>query len=242
MSIQRTSIRHSALGWVKKSIDDNLSDITTDLKLFIEEGDEGLLVPVKERLGVIQGVLMMVEQYGSAMLTEEMLSLVDFIIEHKKQRSDPTLEILLRAALQLPDYLEHIQSGHRDIPIAILPLLNDIRAVKNQDLFSEKLLFLPDLSMHSESSEAESIDKAGNEASKLLVKKLRPVYQYALLKIIKEESVEENLKRLEKICEALEDKAFSEQVARIWWVIGALIESVSRQQLELGVSIKNLLG
>ncbi len=242
MSMQQASIRHSALGWVKKSIDDNLSEIKSDLKLFIEEGDEGLLATVKERLGVIQGVLMMVEQYGAAMLTEEMVSLADFIVEHKKERGDPTLEVLLRATLQLPDYLEHIQLGHRDIPIAILPLLNDIRSAKNQDLFSEKLLFLPDLSMHTESAEAGSIDESANQASKLLVKKLRPVYQYALLKIIKEDAVEENLKRLEKVCEALEEKSYSEQVARIWWVIGALIESVSRQQLELGVSIKNLLG
>jgi len=242
MSIQQASIRHSALGWVKKSIDDNLSEIKSNLKLFIEEGDEELLVTIKERLGVIQGVLMMVEQYGAAMLAEEMLSLADFIIEHKKERSDPTLEILLRATLQLPDYLEHIQLGHRDIPIAILPLLNDIRSAKNQDLFSEKLLFLPDLSMHTESSEAGTIDEPANQASKLLVKKLRPIYQYALLKIIKEDAVEENLKRLEKVCETLEEKSYSEQVARIWWVIGALVESVSRQQLELGVSIKNLLG
>ena len=242
MSLQQTSIRHGALGWVKKSIDDNLSEIKTDLKLFVEEGDESLLAAVKERLGVIQGVLMMVEQYGAAMLTEEMLSLAEFIIEHKKERSDPTLEILLRAVLQLPDYLEHIQSGNRDIPIAILPMLNDIRAVKNQDLFSEKLLFLPDLSMHSQSGEDESIDERNNQASKLLAKKLRPVYQFALLKIIKEEMVEENLKRMEKICETLEERSYSEQIARIWWIIGALIESASRQQLELGVSIKSLLG
>ena len=200
------------------------------------------MTSVKERLGLIQGVLMMVEQYGAAMLTEEMLSLADFIIEHKKERNDQTIEILLRAVLQLPDYLEHIQSGNRDIPIAILPMLNDIRAVKNQDLFSEKLLFLPDLSMHSQGAEAESIEEPDNQASKLLAKKLRPIYQFSLLKIIKEEAVDENLKRLEKVCETLEERAFSEQVARIWWIIGALIESASRHQLELGVSIKSLLG
>ena len=242
MSFQHTSIKQNALGWVKKSIDDHLSEITTDLKLFIEEGNEGLLAAVKERLEVIQGVLVMVEQYGAAMLTEEMLSLTDFIIQNEKERSDQALEILLRAVLQLPDYLEHIQSGHRDIPIVILPLLNDIRSVKNEDLFSEKLLFLPDLSMHSESAVAESIDERDNQASMLLAKKLRPVYQFALLKIIKDEAVEDNLKRLEKVCETLEEKSYSEQAARIWWVIGALIESVSRRQLEPGVSIKNLLG
>jgi len=242
MTPQETSIKHSALGWVKKSIDDNLSEINTDLKLYIEEDDEALLERVQERLGVVQGVLLMIEQYGAAMLTEEMVALVDFIIENKAEQGEKALEVMLRAVLQLPDYLEHIQSGHRDIPIAILPLLNDIRAVRNQDLFSEKLLFLPDLSMHQEGAEVQAIDNDQNQASKLLTKKLRPIYQLALLNVIKDQSVEASLKRLLKVCETLEERSFSEQVARIWWIVGALIESVVRQRLELGVSIKNLLG
>ncbi len=242
MNYQETSIKHSALGWVKKSIDDNLSEIETDLKQYIEQEDAELLERVRERLDVIQGVLMMIEQYGAAMLTEEMVALVGFIRESSQEKSEQALEVMLRAVLQLPDYLEHIQSGHRDIPIAILPLLNDIRAVRNQDLFSEKLLFLPDLSMHQEGADAEAISEEQNQASKLLTKKLRPIYQLALVKIIKDEAVEESLKRLEKVCETLEERSVSEQVARIWWIVGALLESVSRQQLELGVSIKNLLG
>ena len=242
MSPRETSIKHSALGWVKKSIDDNLAEIKTDLKRYIEADDEALLEGVKERLGVIQGVLVMIEQYGAAMLTEEMVALADFIIGNKQQQGEQALEVMLRAVLQLPDYLEHIQSGHRDIPIAILPLLNDIRAVRNQDLFSEKLLFLPDLSMHQEDADVQSVDNDSNQASKLLVKKLRPIYQLALVNVIREQSVEESLKRLEKVCETLEERSVSEQIARIWWIVGALIESVSRQQLELGVSIKSLLG
>ncbi len=242
MNAQETSIKHSALGWVKKSIDDNLTEIETDLKRYIDDPDDALLGSVQERLRLIQGVLMMIEQYGAAMLTEEMVALADFIVESEREQAEPALEVMLRAVLQLPDYLEHIQTGHRDIPIAILPLLNDIRAVRNQDLFSEKLLFLPDLSMHQAGAEAETIDEQQNQASKLLAKKVRPVYQLALLNVIKDKSVEESLARLEKVCETLEERSISEQVARIWWIVGALIESVSRQQLELGVSIKNLLG
>jgi len=242
MNSQETSIKHSALGWVKKSIDDNLSEIRADLKLYIEEDDAELLERVKERLSVIQGVLVMIEQYGAAMLTEEMVSLAGFIIANRQEQGEQALEVMLRAVLQLPDYLEHIQSGHRDIPIAILPLLNDIRSVRNQDLFSEKLLFLPDLSMHREDAKIDSIDDDSNQASRLLVKKLRPIYQLALVNVIRDQSVDESLQRLEKVCETLEERSFSEQIARIWWIVGALIESVSRQQLELGVSIKNLLG
>ena len=242
MNSQTTSIKHSALGWVKKSIDDNLTEIQTNLRLYIEEGDSTLLESVKERLAVIQGVLTMIEQYGSAMLTEEMVSLCDFISESKNGNENQAIEVLLRAILQLPDYLEHIQSGNRDIPMAILPLLNDIRTVKNEDLFSEKLLFLPDLSMHQEESDTTSIDDQSNETSKLLTRKLRPIFQLALLNLIRDKSVEDSLMRLEKVCETLEERSASEQVARIWWIVGALIESVSRQNLELGVSIKSLLG
>ena len=126
MNYQQTSIRHSALGWVKKSIDDNLVEIKAEIKLYVEEDDQSLLVSVKEHLGVIQGVLTMIEQYGAAMLAEEMVSLCDFIIDHEKDKSDQSLEVLLRAVLQLPDYLEHIQSRARKMralpPSSCFPL------------------------------------------------------------------------------------------------------------------------
>ena len=49
MSSQETSITHSALGWVKKSIDDTLSETSTDLRRYIEEGDEALLESARQR-------------------------------------------------------------------------------------------------------------------------------------------------------------------------------------------------
>ena len=245
MNSQQTSINQNALGWVKQSIDDNLSETTRDLKQYIEDRDRSILDNVNQRLDVVQGVLKMIEQYGAALLIEEMISLSNFIADQEESGNaldDQAMEVLLRAVLQLPDYLEHIQSGNRDIPMAILPLLNDIRSVKKQDLFSEKLFFLPDLSVHSDGAEIDSIDERDNQASKQLIKKLRPAFQLSLLHVIKEFEIDDNLKRLERIFEVLEEHSNSEQVARIWWITGALVESLSRHQLELGVSVKSLLG
>ncbi|MDJ0880288.1 MAG: Hpt domain-containing protein, partial [Gammaproteobacteria bacterium] len=241
MDFKHTSIKQSALGWVKKSIDDNLATIRSELNIFVEEKDVALLTSVQTKLTDIQGVLTMIEQYGAAMLTEEMRSLCEFIATNN-QEDEQALEVLLRAVLQLPDYLEHIQAGQKDIPIAILPTLNDIRAAKNEDLFSEKLLFLPDLSMHMDDSEIDAIDENSNQASRLLAKKIRPAYQFSLLGVIRDKDVDIHLKRLEKITEILEDRSSSEQVARFWWIVGALIESVSRGDLSLGMSVKMLLG
>ena len=163
-----------------------------------------LLVDVINRLQTLQGVLTMVEQFGATM-PSKMVSLAQHIESNADDKSDAALEVLMQAVLQLPDYLEHIQSGQQDIPIIILPILNDIRAVRNQDLFSEKLLFLPDLSMHEDTSDADEITEEQNQASKLLVKKLRPTYQVALLNLIKEQSVEASLKRMSKVFETLEE-------------------------------------
>ncbi len=241
MDFKHTSIKQSALGWVKKSIDDNLATIRSELNIYIEEKDASILSSVQSKLADTQGVLTMIEQYGAAMLTEEMRSLCEHIAKNEQQ-DEQALEVLLRAVLQLPDYLEHIQAGHKDIPISILPILNDIRAAKNEDLFSEKLLFLPDLSMHMDDSEVDAIDDDKNQASRLLAKKVRTAYQFSLLGVIRDKDVDKNLKRLEKITEIMEERSSSEQVARFWWIVGALIESVSRDDLSLGMSVKMLMG
>ena len=53
--------------------------------------------------------------------------------------------MLMRGMVQLPDYLERVQSGHKDIPIVLLPLLNDLRACRGEKLLTESALFAPDL-------------------------------------------------------------------------------------------------
>jgi chemosensory pili system protein ChpA (sensor histidine kinase/response regulator) len=49
----------------------------------------------------------------------------------------------MRGIVQLPDYLERLQGGHKDIPIVLLPLLNDLRATRGEKLLTESALFSP---------------------------------------------------------------------------------------------------
>ena len=245
MNSDHILMKNNALGWVKPLINDNLDDAAHDLKHCIQERNKDLLASAKQRLGNVQRVLTVIEQYVAAMLTEEMVLFCDFIAEQEsagKKQNDQALELLLKAVLELPNYLEQVQSGRRELPFAILPLLNDIRSTKQQGLFSEKLPFLPDLSMHGDDAEIDAINDHANDASKQLIKKLRPAFQLSLLNVINGNEIDENLKRFERIFDLLEDRSSSEQVARIWWIISALVESVSLRQLDLGVSIKNLLG
>jgi chemosensory pili system protein ChpA (sensor histidine kinase/response regulator) len=252
MNLEHISIKHSALGWVKPLIEDYLNKTTRDLKQYIVVSDDSLMEGVRYRIDVVRGVSIMVEQYVSAMLSAEMLSLCDFISDHERvvenegestntKQNDQALDVLHRSVEALSNYLKQVQSGHREFPFAIPSLLNDIQSIIKQGLLSEKLLLLPDLSMHSDDAEIDAVDDHANDASKQLIKKLRPAFQLSLLNVIKGNEVVKNLKRFEKICDLLEARSSSEQVARIWWIIGAFVESIPQNSLELDVSIKNLL-
>ena len=251
MNLEYVSIKHIALGWVKPLIDDYLNDITHDLKQYMTARDDSLIEGVRYRLAVLRGLLVMVEQYVSAMLSAEILTLCDFIANQAhgenggmgadKKQNNQALELLLISVEALSNYLEQIQSGHRELPFTIPSLVNDIQSVKKRNLLSEKLILLPDLSMHGDDGEIDAVDDYSNNASKQLIKKLRPAFQLSLLNVIKGNEVVKNLKRLEAIFDVLEARSSSEQVARIWWIIGAFVESIRQPSLELDISIKNLL-
>ena len=251
MNLEYVSIKHIALGWVKPLIDDYLNDITHDLKQYMTARDDSLIEGVRYRVAVLRGLLVMVEQYVSAMLSAEILTLCDFIANQAhgenggmgadKKQNNQALELLLISVEALSNYLEQIQSGHRELPFTIPSLVNDIQSVKKRNLLSEKLILLPDLSMHGDDGEIDAVDDYSNNASKQLIKKLRPAFQLSLLNVIKGNEVVKNLKRLEAIFDVLEARSSSEQVARIWWIIGAFVESIRQPSLELDISIKNLL-
>ncbi|QKQ24886.1 Hpt domain-containing protein [Candidatus Reidiella endopervernicosa] len=147
MSSDTTGVDYTTLSWVKQELDETLSQARIALESFVEDDDD----PTQLRFCVthlhqVYGTLQMVELYGAAMLAEEMEALAVVLLEEESKRRDETFEVLMRAMLQLPDYLERLQAGHRDIPIVLLPLVNDLRAAQGKALLSENALFTPDLS------------------------------------------------------------------------------------------------
>ena len=94
---------------------------------------------------MVQGTLQMVEFYGAAQLAEEMEAVANAVLNGELEKTDDAYDVLMRSMLQLPDYLESLQAGSKDVPMVLLPLLNDLRASRNASLLSENVLFFPDI-------------------------------------------------------------------------------------------------
>jgi hypothetical protein len=61
--------------------------------------------------------------------------------ENKNNQAE-SLDALMRAMVQLPSYLDRVLAGGRDMALVLLPLLNDLRAVRGSPLLSEGTLLL----------------------------------------------------------------------------------------------------
>ncbi|WP_295964580.1 Hpt domain-containing protein [uncultured Xanthomonas sp.] len=142
MSALRDAMSHAALGWVKPELDETLRQVRGEIEAFVEEpADTGRMRFCAGYLHQVQGTLRMVELYAPAMVAEELELLAIAVQNGQAVDRDEACATLMRGTVLLPDYLERLQDGHRDIPIVLLPLLNEIRAARGEAGLSEGALF-----------------------------------------------------------------------------------------------------
>ncbi len=229
-----------ALNWVKEEIDETLRQARQALEERIEgEGEASSLEVCADRLHQISGVLQMVQAYGPSMLAEEMEQVARAMYSGKVRQIDDAAEALMLALIQLPDYLEKLQSGDSDIPFIVLPLLNDLRAVREAPLLSEAALFNPDL---DDVQVAGRITGEPNEDLPALARRSRHKFHLGLLNWYRKLNVEKGWSYLQDVVDELERSAGTEQVHRLMWVAGALIQGLREFTIDSGIAVKQLFG
>ena len=142
--------------------------------------------------------------------------------------------------LQLPGYLESLYHGQPDIPLILLPLLNDIRACQDKQLLTEGEFFYPDLSLNAPLQPDSECLVRGNLAT--VARKLRPGYLSGLLGVIQEQDVIINVEKLILVVDNLLIASTTEKARQFWWIALGVIESLYEQALEASVAVKILLG
>jgi chemosensory pili system protein ChpA (sensor histidine kinase/response regulator) len=197
-----------------------------------------------ERMHEVRGVLRVVEVDGAALLAEEMEQVALFLRDSASdgKHNPEGLEALMRAMVQLPAYLERVMGGGRDLALILLPLLNDLRAVRGSPLLSEGTLLL--LNLRSDRQPEPSRPKPGEPSLSVIqwARRLRPRFQLGLLGLLRNERPSQNLQVLAMVAERIEHVATNQSVFQLWWVIGALVESLLDGGIDSGSTIKRLLG
>ncbi len=222
-----------------------LGEARAAIEGYVEQPDNAsLLERCKQELHQAQGVLRVLEIYGAALLAEEMELVADYLLATVSERKGQaeSLDALLRALVQLPGYLERVLAGGRDIALVLLPLLNDLRAVRGSALLSEGTLLLLNLKSDKQAQPQSPSPGEPQLNVEQWCRRLRAQFQAGLIGWIRGERIEQNLGALATVAERLEKAATRQPVFQLWWVVGAVIEALREGGLEGGVSIKRLLG
>jgi chemosensory pili system protein ChpA (sensor histidine kinase/response regulator) len=235
----------ASLQLVVREVVAELNEARAALEVFADNnGDRGALHRCVAHVHLARGALRLAEVYGGALLGEEMEQVAGYVDAHGsdgKVDAD-ALDALMRAMEQLPAYVDRVASGGRDVPLALLPLLNDLRAVRGGSLLSEGTLLL--LNLRSDEPAHPAVDATGAAGAPVadLARKLRPRFQVALLGWIRGEHVEQNLAVLADIAAQFEQAAAAQPLFQLWWVAGAVLEALQQGGIDGNVSVKRLLG
>src|SRR5246127_1182378 len=238
-------VASQTLDFVGRELNVTLAEARTALENYVEQPDNvSLLERCTQELHQVQGVLRVLEIYGAALLAEEMEQVASYLLQTASERKSQaeSLDALMRAMVQLPSYLERVLAGGRDLALVLLPLLNDLRAVRGSALLSEGTLLL--LNLKSD-KQAQPIAATAGEPPLTVeqwARRLRARYQTGLIGWIRGERIKQNLEMLAAVARKLEQIATRQPVFQLWWVIGAVIEGLQQNGLEGGQSVKRLLG
>ncbi|WP_276680401.1 Hpt domain-containing protein, partial [Thalassolituus oleivorans] len=173
-----------ALEWVKGEIKETLQQAQQALELYVEQPqDKSRLNFCLSYLHQVHGTLQMVEFYGAALLAEEMEAVASDLASGSLSHEQDGLEVLMQAIIQLPHYLEHVKVGRRDLPVVLLPILNELRSTRGENFLSETSLFTPVIAHNPTlSTEQLAAFEAGNFSQWL--RKTRQMMQAATLQLL----------------------------------------------------------
>ena len=211
-----------------------ITEARTALESYVEQPDNAALL---ERcvgdLHQVQGVLRLLEIYGAALLAEEMEHVARYLLETYRERKNQaeSLDALMRAMVQLPSYLERVLAGGRDLALVLLPLLNDLRAVRGNALLSEGTLLLLNLKSDRQAQPTAPTPGEAPLTVAQWARRLRARFQTGLVGWIRGERSNRTSKCWPRADE-LEQVATQQPVFQLWWVIGAVLEALRENGVE----------
>jgi chemosensory pili system protein ChpA (sensor histidine kinase/response regulator) len=229
-----------ALEWVKGEIAETLKVAHQAIETLLD--DPQATHALSDCLGCIHqvhGSLQMVEFYGAALLAEEMEHLVTALQQNRVSHRDEALHLLLQALGQLPIYLDRVQGARRDLPLVVLPLINDLRSARGESLLSETSLFSPQL---LDLPALDEVSLALLEPADLpnVLRKLRQMLQMALVGLLREQDDDTNLGYLTKVFSRLEGLCGNAPLSPLWQVASALVEGMRAGSIANSPALRSL--
>ena len=231
-----------SLDWLVDEIEASLKQAYESLDAYLKDpSDEPQIRFCQSSIHQVHGTLKITECHGAILLAEEMEELVNGLLENRISNVSEASEVLVQASLKLPQYIRQVSSSGSDQPATLISLINDLRAVRGKPLLSEGSLFSPHIDLSAISSGVRSSTLPDNDAFVELIKKLRQMYQVALLGLIRDADRDKNLGYINRVFSRLSELSKGTAQYQLWRVALAVQEGLSHHSIPTSAAVTSLL-
>ncbi|SFA75434.1 Hpt domain-containing protein [Pseudomonas sp. NFPP24] len=229
-----------ALEWVKGDIAETLKQARSALDAYVETSDGDAIGECLACVHQVHGALQMVEFYGAALLAEEIEELAQALQADRVSQRDESIRLLQQALNQLPLYLDRVHSARRDLPLVVLPLLNDLRSARGESLLSETSLFSPQLLTIAPLPDEALAQRAVPDLKEQL-RQWHQLLQQALAGLLREDHGPSNLEDMARVFARLEALCQGAPLLPLWQVTSALVEGMLTGVIANSPALRSLL-
>jgi hypothetical protein len=233
----------SRLGWIIGDLEQAIEQARQLFAQYTQSADGGELGSCREACRQIWGILDILGAEGANMLGRELVSVLDALIQNKVGNIKAAQDATAEGLLQLSEYLKHLQDGYADLPVVVLPTLNNLRAARDAELLSEHLVFLPE-DGHAEDAQTGTDEYINLTQERLqqVTTKLRFYFQKALLGWFRDEQPQRMLQASNKVANNMLVLSRARRLRALWWITAALSQALEQGRLEHSVAVKMLMG
>jgi len=229
-----------ALEWVKGEIAETLKHARQALDAFVARPhDPSTMEVCLDFIHQVHGSLQMIEFYGAALFAEEIEQLALALQQGRVVQETEAFQLLNQAMSQLPVYLDRVHSARRDLPLVVLPLLNDLRSARGESLLSETSLFSPQLPTVAE-LDARTLAERDSPELPAKLRKLRQTLQTALVGLLREQDVQTQLGYMSKVFARLEALCKDAPLEPLWRITSALVETMASGNFTNSPALRSL--
>lgn len=209
------------------------------LEQFAQDRNNGeLLQNCIDGIKQIRGILSLIQLRGVDLLADELATHITDITLGEDEKTDAKLELLTASFFILPRYLEYCTQTARSMAMLLIPHINELRLARKAAPLPESYFY--GLNAVKPSPRISPNQQALPEDLTALVRRLRHMYQTALLNVLKGVQVKASLGMMTRALQRLETASAGTALSNFWWLAGTTLTVLAEKNMQLGKGRKML--
>ena len=234
------SINLQSLRQIQDQIDETIAQAATDLEAYLaDQAMQSHLKDSHEAATQLAGTFRLLECPGLAALAEEIGELLHQQLGSPETMSDSVVAALTHAFFVLPRYVEYITLRQKELPILLVPYINEMRICRRAPLMPEHYFSPVEFAANHILSERRS---PGDIPTLLATTpRLRQMYQMGLLGVLTNHDEISNYHLMRRAVSRYARLLGDHPSAEMWRLARLMLEAFSEGKLELTLNRKRIL-